>query len=59
VSNTDKEYCELIRNGLLGDLGGVVKNRVILDQFHKAVKNSWRDTELLLKQLRMVFSIVD
>jgi hypothetical protein len=41
VPNPDKEDGELGGDGLLWGGGVVVKNGMVFDELHEAVKNSW------------------
>jgi hypothetical protein len=41
VPNTDKEDGELDRNGKLRDVGVIVEDVVVFNEFHKTVKDKW------------------
>ncbi len=49
---------ELDRDGMLWDVGVVVEDAIVLDEFHKAVENRWRNSEFLLKLIWMIVSKV-
>ena len=49
---------KLDRDGMLWDVGVVVEDTVVLDEFHEAVKNGWRNSEFLLKPVWMIVSKV-
>jgi hypothetical protein len=44
VPNADEKDGELDRNGLLWDVGVVVKDVVVFDKLDEAVEDRWRDT---------------
>jgi hypothetical protein len=41
VPDTNKEDGKLDGDGRLWDVGPVVKDLMVLDEFHKAIKNMW------------------
>ena len=49
---------ELDRDGMLWDIGVVVEDAIVLNEFHKAVENGWRNSEFLLKSVWMIVSKV-
>ena len=44
MPETDKKDGKLDWDGMLWDMGVVVKDVVLVDEFHETVKYKWRDT---------------
>ena len=58
MPNANEEDGKLCFNGMLWDVGVVVKDAVIPDEFLEAVEDSRSNAEFLSKPAWMVFSIV-
>jgi len=58
VPDANEEDGELSGDGMLGDMGVVVKYMVVLDEFHQAVEDEGRDTKSLSKAIWMIASKV-
>ena len=41
MPDTDKKYGKLDGNGMLWDVGVVVKDAVVFDKFHQLVEDKW------------------
>ena len=58
VPKANEENSELDGDGMLWDVGVVVEDAVVLDDFHEAVENRWRNSEFLSKPVWMIMSKV-
>ena len=54
----NEEDGELCRNRKLGDVGVVVKDVIVFDELHEAVKDYWRNVQFFLKSVWMIASEV-
>ena len=54
MSGMNKKDGKLDRNGVLWGIRVVVKDVVAFDEFYEAIKDEWRDAQLLSKPIWMV-----